>query len=248
MGEMLEELQRLQAAELKLAAIRQQITAKERRVHAHQRRIQQVEEKLNSHKNFVRELQIKIDSLNLDVNAREESINKHRQALTNAKTNKEYAAILAALNTEKADNAKIENQVLQLMEEIQSLQDDGAVIEADREKLIHDTRNAENTLRSFESQSQKERDQYQSQWNQYAENIEPQALTAFNRVAQRHDGEALAAVEKTHPKRDEYMCSGCNMNISLEIVNALYTRNDIQLCGACGRILYIDSATAATNL
>ena len=244
MGEMLEELQRLQVVELKLAAIRQQRSAKERKIHQHKRRIKLIEEKLENHNRSTREMQIRIDALSLDVNSREEVINRHRQALTKAKTNKEYAAILSAMNTEKADNTKIENQILQHMEEIQTLKDEGAKIEKERDKLSHESQNAESGLRKFESQSQKEQDEYQSQWEQHADRIEARALSAFNRVAHRHDGEALAAVIKPYTKRDDYVCSGCHMNISLEVVNALQTRDEIQWCGACGRILYIESSPA----
>jgi predicted nucleic acid-binding Zn-ribbon protein len=41
-----------------------------------------------------------------------------------------------------------------------------------------------------------------------------------------------------HPKRDEYLCSGCNMKVTLEVINALQTRDELQTCKVCGRILY----------
>jgi predicted nucleic acid-binding Zn-ribbon protein len=214
---------------------------KQRRVEGHQRRIKKLDDQLADQQRSIREIQMRIDSLSLDVASREEQINHHRIALTKAKTNKEYAAILAALNTEKADNAKIENQVLQMMEEIQAYKDEEAVIQAEKDKLMGDAQKAENMLQEFEAKSEKQWNEYKSEWDVHAEKIESNALNAFNRVAQRHEGEALAAVEKINPKRDEYLCSGCNMNISLEIVNSLQTRNDIQICASCGRILYISS-------
>ncbi len=241
MGQMLEELQLLQVVELKLAALRQQKSAKERRIHGHQRRIKKLDDQLADQQRSIREIQMRIDSLSLDVATREEQINHHRIALTKAKTNKEYAAILAALNTEKADNSKIENQVLQLMEEIQAYKDEETAIQTDKDKLTSDAQKAENVLQEFEAKSEKEWSEYKSQWDVHAEKIESKALNAFNRVAQRHEGEAMAAVEKLNPKRDEYLCSGCNMNISLEIVNSLHTRSEIQVCPSCGRILYIRS-------
>ena len=89
---------------------------------------------------------MRIDALSLDVAAREEQVNKHRIALTKAKTNKEYAAILAAMNTEKADNSKIETDILQIMEEMQSLQEEGERLEAEKIQHLESVATAEKAL------------------------------------------------------------------------------------------------------
>ena len=70
-------------------------------------------------------------------------------------------------------------------------------------------------------------------------------LSTFQRACERHDGEAMAIVERVHPKRSEYVCSGCNMSVTLEIVNALQSRDEIQTCQICSRILYIESPASA---
>ena len=50
----------------------------------------------------------------------------------------------------------------------------------------------------------------------------------------------MAALQRIHPRRDDYVCSGCNITVSLEVVNALHSRDEIQACKSCGRILFID--------
>ncbi len=35
-------------------------------------------------------------------------------------------------------------------------------------------------------------------------------------------------------------CGGCNMKVALEIINALQSRDEIQTCSACGRLLYLE--------
>ncbi len=244
MGEILDELQRLQEVEFKLAAMRRTREAKARRVETQSRQVREAEEKLRESQLTGRERQAKLDALALDVAAREESINKHRRALSKARTNKEYAAILAAMNTEKADNTKIENDMLRLMEDIQTLNDKRAEIESERTRNLEDTRAAERLLQRFDEESRQECAELQASRDCYSEKIAPTALMTFNRVAGRHDGEAMAFVEKLHPKRDEYLCGGCNMNVALEVVNSLQTRDEIQLCGACGRILHLETSTA----
>jgi len=241
----LEELRRLQLVELQLSAIRRDREAKVRRAESHRRQIKQIEDKVQEHRLAVRERQAKMDALSLDVAAREESVGRHRLALNKAKTNKEYAAILTAMNTEKADNSKIEDGILKLMDEMQTSKAEGAKIEADRAKLLQDFAAAEEALRAFDAASQPAREALEAERDERARRVDAPALSMFNRCAQRHEGEAMAAVRKLRPKREDYACGGCNMKVTLDIVNALQTRDEIRLCGVCGRILYLETAAAS---
>ncbi len=242
MGQVLEALHRLQAVELQLAEIRREGDSKARRVEHHERRLRQWEDKVRQGQLAKRDCQAKLDALQLDVAVREESIGRHRQTLNKAKTNKEYAAILTAMNTEKADSAKVETEILQAMDEIQKLKDEAGTAEADRAKLREHVDRATDLLRGYENDSKPRRDELDSRREECADGIDPGILTKFQRVAEHHDGEAMVPVHKLHPKREEYMCGGCNLKVTLEIVNALQTRDEIQVCKVCGRILFMETA------
>ena len=86
-----------------------------------------------------------------------------------------------------------------------------------------------------------EQQELQARRDECAIDVPPTALAIFNRVAEHHDGQALAPVVKLHPKRDEYVCSGCNMKLTLEVINALRSRDEVQECKVCGRILHIET-------
>ncbi len=98
----------LQEVERQLAELRRDREAKMRRLEFHQRQLKKAEDKLQENQSTVRDRQKRLDTLQLDMAVREESISKHRQALNKAKTNREYAAILTVMNTEKADNTRAE--------------------------------------------------------------------------------------------------------------------------------------------
>ena len=247
MGVILEELRRLQAVELQLAAINRNQESKAHQVEIRRRQIRLIEDKLQENHRKALECQMRLDALTLDVAVREEAVGKHRQALNKAKTNKEYAAILAAMNTEKADNSKLESAVLQLMEELSAIKAEGAVFVAERAKLLKHVAAAEEALKAFNAQSQQERDDLTIDRETFAGKVTSAAIDIFNRVAQRHEGEAMAPVTKLRPKRDEWACGGCNMKVALEVINALQTRDDILLCNVCGRILYLDAAAAGAE-
>ncbi len=240
-------LHRLQEVEVKLASIRGKREVKARRVAVRERKVNGVTERLEELERGIRDRQMRLDALSLDAAAREDAVQKHREALNKAKTNKEYAGILAAMNTEKADTARIENGVFALMEEVQARKNAFAETEAERLKLFDELGGAEQTLRQFDAEQRDERTRLEAARTEFAESLPPGALTTFSRVAARHDGEAMASVIKLHPKRDEYGCSGCNITVSLEIVNILSSRDEIRQCGSCGRILYIESAVAGLD-
>ena len=244
MGVILEELRRLQAVEMQLAAIQRNRESKAHQVEIRRRQVRLIDEKLQENHRKVRECQMRLDALSLEAAVREEAVGKHRQALNKAKTNKEYAAILTAMNTEKANNTKVEYGVLQLMEELQAMKTEGATIENERAKLLEQVAAAEEALKAFDAQSQREREDLQAGREAFAGKLTAAAIDMFNRVAQRHEGEAMAPVTKLRPKRDEWACGGCNMQVTLEVVNALQTRDDILLCNVCGRILYLEAPAA----
>ncbi|MBI1825691.1 MAG: hypothetical protein HY287_08765 [Planctomycetes bacterium] len=247
MGTTLEELRRLQTVELQLVTIRQNREGKLRRVELLKRQIKQIDDRLAAHHTAAREKQMRLDALQLDVSAREDSISKHRQALNKAKTNKEYGLILTAMNTEQADNAKIETSMLQMMEEIQAFKDEGVAIDAEKKKSLDDLAIAEKALAALDAETKARFDALKAERDGIAAHVSPDALTAFERAAQRHDGEALAAVTRPRPKNEEYMCSGCNMTLPLDLYNALRTKNDVVLCKTCGRILFAEIQASAST-
>lgn len=245
MGALLDELRRLQTVELQLVTILQNREGKTRRVDLLKRQIKLVNDRLEVNRKSVREHQMKLDALQLDIAAREDSVSKHRQALNKTKTNKEYAAILTAMNTEQADNTKIEGSMLQVMEEMQKVKDEGLVIEAEKKKLLDDMVIADKALATYDDDNKARMKALEAERKQHTTHVPPDALAAFQRAAQRHEGEAMAAVTKPRPKQDEYMCAGCNMNLPLDLINALRTKDDVVMCKFCGRILYAESMPAS---
>jgi len=245
MGATLEAIQRLQNIESQLSQLRHQIEAKKRSVLVHRRRIAVFDKQIQEKREQIQQHQRQADQLDLDVKAREANIAKQREALNRAKTNKEYAAILTQINTEKADNAKLEDRILNLMTLIDEMKRQVDELAALRQKEADRAEQLDAELSKFQASIAGQIDSLQAQREAAAEAVPPQALAIFERVAEHHDGEAMAPIVQPDPKRDEYICGGCNMSIPLEQINALQTRDDIQQCNICGRILYLDAAASS---
>ena len=244
MGETIQSLHRLQTVERQLATIRRNRETKSKRVESLQKQIRLTEERTRQFQMQMREQQMKIDAVMLDVTSREESVAKHREGLNKAKTNKEYGAILAAMNTEKADNSKLETTIVQHVDELAKIKAEADKVEEERSKLQASLAAAQKALAEYDQSVQAEREGLLATREDHAKAVNPLTLQSFLRVAEHHDGEAMAAISKIHPKREEYMCGGCNIAVTLDMVNSVKTRDEIMLCRSCGRILYAETALA----
>ena len=176
----------------------------------------------------------------MDLRTKEEHVSKLRTSLNSAKTNKEYAAILTQLNGLKADNAKVEEQVLVVM------QDTEALIEEEtkaKEHVAQEEARLEE-MKKFTAEEISRLDgmieTLAAQRAEAAKSVPALALTAFERIAGNYDGEGMANIEIHGNKAPyDYVCGGCYMTLNAEHVNALRTRDEIRTCDNCQRILYL---------
>jgi predicted nucleic acid-binding Zn-ribbon protein len=136
MGATLEALHRLQVIESQLRSVREQIESKRRSVQGSQRRIATIDRQLADTHEQIRNAQAEADKLELDRKTNEAHIAKLREALNRSKTNKEYAAVLTQLNTDKADLVKLEDAVLAAMSKVDELKKQEAQLREGREKEV----------------------------------------------------------------------------------------------------------------
>ncbi len=241
MGKLLESLLNLQSIERQLAQVRRRLKSRKQAVALQQRRIDQLREDWNAlHERSLRR-RAEADSLSVDLQEKEDHVSKLRGMLNTAKTNKEYAAILTQLNTFKADNAKVEEQALNVMQEAD-------VIKVDADKVQEEIGTEEKRLGEIQQSNEEEiarldamLDDLSNQRKVAAGEIDSEALGAFNRIAVTYEGEAMARIEVQGNKPPfSYVCGGCYMSLNAEHANALRVRDEIRHCDNCGRILYME--------
>lgn len=183
--------------------------------------------------------QAKNGELELEIKSHEEKIERLRQQQSQAQTNREYQALLIEINTHKVDKGKLEEESLKLMETIEKLQ-------KEIETLGHQLANEKNKLAelqgSIDAQVQELSAEVESlkPAREQAYSLVPEKVRQiFDRLAERYDGEALEPIDKPHPKREEYIATICNIDLTVDIYNRLHSRDELIFCPSCGRILYI---------
>jgi len=241
MAPILSSLVNLQAIETELRDTEKKRNQGQQLILRQKHRIDQLQAVHNAKKEEIKHTRLQYDRLDLELKAREEEIAKLRVTLNSTKTNKGYSAVLTRINTDKADSAKLEDQILALMTQIDnydsSCREIEKEIETEKQKLQTIQQQTERTMEVI----QKALEELQTQRQEAAQQVPNKELSLFKRLAQRYEGAVLSEVQVTNSKRGEYNCGGCYMSIPLEIVNLLMTRDEVMACPTCGRILVLDA-------
>jgi predicted nucleic acid-binding Zn-ribbon protein len=233
-----EALRSLQEVETQLRANRDLLERKKRALRVHEKRIASLSTQIEDGQDEIRKLKANSANQEVELRGRQEQVSKKRAQLNAVKTNKEYAAILAEIRNEEADNSKFEEIILRTLTRIDQAQSTRDELEGQlakerqikeeiEAKLADELSTLENRIRQLESEREKA-----------AEQVPPDTLTIFERVADRHDGEALAPLVCVNERHGEWICGGCNMSVPVDLVNTLQSSDRVIRCTSCSRILY----------
>ena len=208
-------------------------------VRLQERRVNDLDAKLKEAQTRLRQQQSRAAQLDLDMRSRDAHIEKLRTQQQSAKNNKEYQAFLVEINTGKVDRGKVEDEAVKVMEGVEKGQQEVAALntalEGERAKLAAVKSQLSETL----SKLQAEVDALKPAREQAAAALPSNVRDAFNRLADRYDGEALSKLTRPDRRREEYACDSCNMELAIDVYNKLHSRDEIVFCPSCRKILYI---------
>jgi len=241
MGTMLAALLQLQSIERQLSHVRGRLKVRKNAVATQQKRIEQCRGDWQALHDRVMTRRAQADRVELDLREKEGQVSKFRSCLNTAKTNKEYAAILTQINTLKADNAKLEEEALKIIQDVETIK---ASVDQARQKIEIEEKRLAEVEQTSAAEVAKLTAMLKDLTARRAEAVKAvpsDALVVFDRIAENYDGEGMAVIE-IHGKKPphDYVCGGCYMTLNAEHANALRVRDQIRTCNNCGRILYLE--------
>jgi uncharacterized protein len=232
-------LVKLYKADQQLRAAQARLEAASKDVRVQQRRVDGLAENHRLAQSKLMEARSKAGQVELDLKTRDAHIEKLRLQQQNAKNNKEYQAFLVEINTGKVDKGKVEEELIRLLEQVEKGQaeekDLSAQLAAETAKLATLQQEIGTKLATLQAEIEALR----APWNQAHEAVPPKAREIFDRLAERHEGEALSAIGKPDRRREEYVCSACNMELVTDVYNKLHSRDELLFCPSCRRVLFI---------
>ncbi|MFH1458882.1 MAG: C4-type zinc ribbon domain-containing protein [Candidatus Omnitrophota bacterium] len=182
----------------------------------------------------LKKAQVKQKEMDIELQSKEATINKHKAQLFQLKSNKEYNTMQLEIEKMKADNSLLEEEILLSMEKIDQLKQN---LNQEKEKLAVE----ENKLKKIKAKvgiETKELKQALDGLNAQRKrkidgNIKPEVLALYERILKNRGEIALV------PVKDD-SCTGCFMGIRPQVVNELRL-GKLLTCDNCSRILYVET-------
>jgi len=232
-------LVKLYKADQALREAQGRLDAASKNVRIQDRKVADLTEQLKLAQSKLKEHQAHGGQLDLDLKTRDAHIEKLRSQQQTAKNNKEYQAFLVEINTAKVDRNKVEDEAMKVLEAVERGQGEtGALlaqVQAERQKLDAMRAESGQTLQKLQA----EVDALRPGREQAAAEAPAKARDTFERLGDRYEGEAMSAIAKPDRRREEYVCTACNMSLVPDVYNKLHSRDDLVFCPSCHRVLYI---------
>ncbi len=191
-----------------------------------------------------RQIQTRIGTLELETASLDERLEKLRNELNGASTNKQYTAVLTELNKAKLDRTELENRTLDQMEALEQTVADVEKVKGEIAERRKVRERAAAELKARHDEVGERLAELEAERRIAAEAIPAKELRIFNEVAEAHEGEAMAPIEEIDRRRREYACGSCNIHLPFETIASLLGSAEVLVrCTACGRILYLQDET-----
>jgi predicted nucleic acid-binding Zn-ribbon protein len=232
-------LVKLFRADQELRAAQARLDAALKNVRIQERRTNDLAERLKLAHSALREQQSNAARLELEIKTRDEQIEKLRTQQQQTKNNREYQAFLIEINTVKADRGKLEDETMTVMESVETSQAENTSLQSQYDTEKTKLEQMRTQIGDTVAKLQAEVEGLRPERDAAAEAVPTGAREEFERLAEHHEGEAMSALAKPDRRREEYLCTACNMELVTDVYNKLHSRDDLVFCPSCRRILYI---------
>jgi predicted nucleic acid-binding Zn-ribbon protein len=233
MAEQLDVLKRLQTIDAELYRLRRAQREKPLELEQAEAQLVAQETRVKAADDALKRLQVTQKEKEIDLQSREASVKKLQGQLFQVKTNKEYTAMQHEIETLKADNSLLEEEILKLFDAIEQAtkerQRQSQELATQQARLKVERSRIEQELAAISDQiGELERDR-----GSLAQEAPPPALAVYERVLGIRDGLALVPIV-------ESSCGGCHRRLPPQVVNEVYLKAELVTCEHCNRILYFD--------
>jgi uncharacterized protein len=205
-----------------------------------QTKIARLGQELETQDSAHKKLTADIATRELEIKSRQEHIDKMRGMLGGTKTDKEYKQILVQISAEKAEVAKMETALLEVMQQAENMAKAIVTLKAQivSEKQTLTRIEAQHGAKVAELSGQIAG--FKAQREQAAKVVPGEALRQYERVSKKFPGDAMAPLEFEEDDLDTISCGSCFMGLNVEHLNALRSgRDEVRRCNSCNRILYL---------
>jgi len=231
-NEQIKKLIELQQIDSEIYELSEEKERKPLEFEAEKQKLEQKKTKLKELRDELKSVEVERKNLEIDLESKQTNVAKYESQLFQIKTNKEYNALQKEIDGLKADNSLIEDKILELLERIDTINND---IAKEKEALKTEEDAFLEFRKRYETQLEQLKEEL-SEFNKKREEIvlliEPKTLAVYERILKNKDGLALVKVE-------DGTCQGCFMSLPRQTINDLRIGEHLVACENCTRLLYL---------
>jgi predicted nucleic acid-binding Zn-ribbon protein len=190
-------------------------------------------------KKTVEALRAKADTAKKDLRAKEKDLEvitskrtKAEARLWEVKNNTEYSAVLAEIEAIKQEKAKVEEEILALMELQERLAVDIRDTETQFKRREAEARQDEAVVRKKLAAVEAELAVVRGERESRARELPKVLLGDYEKILRARGGVAVAVVTPSA------ICGGCRVAIRPQAIQELKAASHLMVCESCGRYLY----------
>ena len=201
-------------------------------------RIQQLEAEMAAFENRVEEELKALDDYRRqrrqteqDIDALETRIIKSNTKLNHIKSNKEYRAGLKEISDLTKQKSLLEDKAIELMEEIEAKEQQGAERERERKELQEASERDREAILQHVNALDQELGRLQEERDRFAQDIDGDLLKRYVSLMEHKGGFAVGPVIGG-------VCQMCHIGIPPQAFNELIRGDQLMSCPHCARIIY----------
>ena len=194
-------------------------------------------EKLNED---LTELNKKISGTEVDIQTFNDKLNKMKDTQKLIKTNKEYNALQKSIKDTEALKKKSEEELIQLMENKESLDGKINLIVKDVKELNVVLSSKDGELKNKEKEFESSKEDFLDKRETAKDKIKKSYLDIYENIKIRKGFPAISPVLQSGA------CTGCYRMLPPQQFNELISENVFMQCPICSRIIYIEAVSSET--
>jgi len=234
MEEILDLLIEIQLADNELKDTESAIQRIPSKIEVLENEIQEVKNSLNERQQRVQEIRKDYKMKEGDIAENESKITKLSTQTFAVKTNEEYRAIINEIEFLKAENKKIEDTMIGLLEEDETLKKSLSKAESETEEYVAIRKDKLVALHGEQESLTKTLDTIRAKFDAKFARLPDETKDLYHKIKMVR-GNAVSLISNQ-------ICTGCSSILTPQVVNELKKRNEILTCDNCGRILIFVAA------
>jgi predicted nucleic acid-binding Zn-ribbon protein len=192
--------------------------------------IANLETEIDESKGTIQESLKEQKALELEIESDKQQLENYQRQMRTIKTNKEYDALTAEIDSKKIEISEKEERVLTLMSTIDECQEKETELSSRLEEVKNGNSEQLKYLNEQSSSLQAKIDNRIEKRNKIAKNIKRQIIGIYERVRKGKGGLVVVPVRKK-------ACGGCFKQIPPQRIQEIRRGDRIFSCDSCGRIL-----------